>query len=160
MRPKPTDGWSAGQEPGFGSPGAAWSGFAGWMICSMSRRFVPLHLGRQWPSCRARPDAREMMDGAVAVPDAQCVGGPQGVREVILRGPDRLLQRQPARQMGGDGGGERATGAVRVLRVYARRFETAHASLVEKHVFGARALKVPALDQDRAGALPVQRGRE
>ncbi len=77
------------------------------------RRFI---IRGEW---LALPEPVEVMHWAVAAADR--VGAAQGFRQVLLRAAHRLGERIPAGEVGGDGGGEGAAGAVRGGSLYSRR---------------------------------------
>ncbi len=82
-----------------------------------------------------------------------------GAPDELLRGAIGLMQIEAAREACCDGGRERAAGAVRVARGYARRSKMLNAAGVGEHVDGLTAFKMSALDQCGLGAEVEQATR-
>src|SRR5262245_49414306 len=79
-------------------------------------------------------------------------------RHVRLGFPDRVAEGLAPAQAGGNRRRERASGAVRIGRLDARRHKSGELTPVPQEIQGV-ALEMPALDQDVSGAKGVDAPR-
>jgi heat shock protein HtpX len=98
------------------------------------------------------PPLVKVMHRPVAVPHGQSIGGGDRGGDVILRRTHRGGEVLPLGEAGGDSGGERAAGAVRVLRRDACGDEAHRRRRGNEEVGALRRLAVPALHQHGARA--------
>src|SRR3954464_6156054 len=111
----------------------------------------------QEPGAAARSRAAsvefvEMMDRAVAVADAEAVGGRDRRADPGLGVAHGALEILAPGEPGGDRRGQRAAGAMGVASGNARRGQRDRGAGIDEIVDALGALAVPALDQDRPAA--------
>src|SRR5262245_10743854 len=97
------------------------------------------------------------MNGSVTMTDLEAVGGRNGARQVVLGLGDGVLESEATGAEGGDGGRQRAAGAVGVLRIDAARCIATGFFPVYQDVDALFAAAMPALDEDGLGALSEER---
>ncbi len=113
---------SGGKSPGLSRSGQAGGGARGW---------------------------RTVVDRPVAVADAQLAPGLQRLPDVGLGARDRLPQRDALGQQRGDGGRQRAPGAMRVRRLDARAPKPRDAGSIDRMSTASSPLPCPPLSSTR-----------
>ena len=103
------------------------------------------------------PNAVKMMHRPVAMADVEGVRRGNGALQIAMGGFHRLRQRLAPRQTGGNGGRERAAGAMGVRRLLAGRGKAQGVGLGNQQIDTGLALAMAALHQHRAGAERQQR---
>src|SRR5688572_3199390 len=101
------------------------------------------------------PQRVEMMHRSMAGADLELPGGGDGIREIGFCSAHRCERSRVLRQQGGDGGGKRAAGAVRVLCDDACGGEFHLRGAVVEEVDALRPFEMTALQQHVARAKPV-----
>lgn len=97
-----------------------------------------------------------MMNGAVAGADGELAGGGDRGGQVVFGGADRIDGIRVLREQRGNGGGERAAGAVGVFRGNARGTQLDLRGAVVDHVDAFGAFEVTAFEHHDTRAELVQ----
>src|SRR5215204_6778780 len=98
------------------------------------------------------PPRVKMMHGPVAAADRQAVGGGNGGGDEILGGAHGGDEIKTLRKAGGDGGRQRAAGAMGMARLDAGGRKTRFTRLLDQKIDALGPRAMAALDQHRARA--------